>query len=93
MPRQEKWISENWDNLSCNAGVCCGAALDYVSGEIPTPPRWIGKIGFEWLYRLVSEPERLWRRYLVEPWFLVGVMIRYYQRLIRGGIFSRIDSK
>jgi N-acetylglucosaminyldiphosphoundecaprenol N-acetyl-beta-D-mannosaminyltransferase len=87
MPRQENWIVENEKLLSCNAALCCGAAFDYVGGEIPTPPRWMGQLGLEWLYRLGSEPQRLWRRYLVEPWFLVGAMARHYFGANREGWF------
>jgi N-acetylglucosaminyldiphosphoundecaprenol N-acetyl-beta-D-mannosaminyltransferase len=54
----------------------CGACMDYVAGVIPAPPRWMGRFGIEWLYRLASEPRRLWRRYLVEPWALVPLFIR-----------------
>ncbi|MCU1340706.1 MAG: exopolysaccharide biosynthesis protein WecB/TagA/CpsF family [Candidatus Acidoferrum typicum] len=80
MPRQESWIFENKNQISANAIFCCGALMDYVAGEIPTPPRWIGMLGFEWLLRLASEPRRLWRRYLVEPWFVVGQIATYYVR-------------
>ena len=75
MPRQENWILDNLDQISTNAILPCGAAIDYVAGAIPTPPRWMGKIGLEWLFRLVTEPKRLWRRYLVEPWFLIGLLL------------------
>jgi N-acetylglucosaminyldiphosphoundecaprenol N-acetyl-beta-D-mannosaminyltransferase len=68
MPRQEVWILENVDHIRANAVFCCGAVIDYVAGEIPTPPRWLGQIGLEWLYRLMAEPRRLGWRYLVEPW-------------------------
>jgi N-acetylglucosaminyldiphosphoundecaprenol N-acetyl-beta-D-mannosaminyltransferase len=78
MPRQEHWIADNWQELHCNAVFCSGAALDYVAGEVPIPPRWMGQLGFEWLYRLVAEPKRLWRRYLVEPWFVLVVLMRHY---------------
>ncbi|MFV2044186.1 MAG: WecB/TagA/CpsF family glycosyltransferase, partial [Anaerolineales bacterium] len=47
------------------------ACFDYVAGANPTPPRWMGQVGIEWLYRLLSEPRRLGKRYLVEPWFLL----------------------
>lgn len=80
MPRQETWIFENRNQISTNAVFCCGALMDYVAGEIPTPPRWIGMLGFEWLLRLASEPSRLWRRYLVEPWSVLGHIARYYLR-------------
>ncbi len=49
--------------------------MDYVAGTIPTPPRWAGRSGLEWLFRLMFEPKRLWRRYLVEPWFLLKLLI------------------
>jgi N-acetylglucosaminyldiphosphoundecaprenol N-acetyl-beta-D-mannosaminyltransferase len=76
MPRQEVWILENRKEIVARAVFCSGAAMDYVAGEISTPPRWMGRLGFEWLYRLVSEPNRLWRRYLIEPW---SVMVRLTQ--------------
>jgi N-acetylglucosaminyldiphosphoundecaprenol N-acetyl-beta-D-mannosaminyltransferase len=71
MPRQEHWIVNNLSHLGSAVLLPCGAAIDYVTGEIPTPPRWAGRWGLEWLYRLVAEPGRLWKRYLVEPWFLL----------------------
>jgi N-acetylglucosaminyldiphosphoundecaprenol N-acetyl-beta-D-mannosaminyltransferase len=75
MPRQEKWIVDNLDSLNTNVILPCGATLDYVAGAIPTPPRWASRIGLEWLFRLVAEPDRLWRRYLVEPWFLLWLLL------------------
>ncbi|MCU1312792.1 MAG: glycosyl transferase, WecB/TagA/CpsF family [Acidobacteriaceae bacterium] len=71
MPRQEHWIVEHAEKLSANVVMNGGAALDYFAGAIPTPPRWAGRIGFEWLFRLLAEPRRLWKRYLVEPWFIL----------------------
>ena len=50
--------------------------MDYVAGFVPTPPRWMGRVGLEWVYRLWSEPARLWQRYLVEPWFLLPMFLR-----------------
>lgn len=76
MPRQEHWISENLEHIHSNVILTSGACIDYVAGAIPTPPRWMGKMGLEWLYRLLSEPTRLWRRYLVEPWFLSTLFLR-----------------
>lgn len=71
MPRQEHWVLDNLEHLGVNAILTAGACFDYVAGAIPTPPRWMGRLGLEWAYRLFSEPRRLWRRYLVEPWYLV----------------------
>ena len=45
------------------AGV--GAAVDFLSGQKPRAPRWMQRAGLEWLFRLATEPRRLWRRYLI----------------------------
>jgi N-acetylglucosaminyldiphosphoundecaprenol N-acetyl-beta-D-mannosaminyltransferase len=45
--------------------VCVGAAFDFVSGGKKTAPVWMQQFGFEWLFRLASEPQRLWKRYLL----------------------------
>ncbi|BAZ20173.1 WecB/TagA/CpsF family glycosyl transferase [Kalymmatonema gypsitolerans NIES-4073] len=76
MPRQEYWILDNLERIHTNAILTSGACMDYVAGAIPTPPRWMGKFGLEWLYRLLSEPKRLWRRYLLEPWFVARLFLR-----------------
>lgn len=75
MPRQEHWIWENLESIKTNAILNAGATMDYVAGVVPTPPRWAGKMGLEWLFRLLAEPDRLWRRYLVEPWFLLWLFL------------------
>lgn len=49
--------------------------MDYVAGAVPTPPRWAGRFGLEWLFRLLAEPRRLWGRYLVEPWFILRLLL------------------
>jgi N-acetylglucosaminyldiphosphoundecaprenol N-acetyl-beta-D-mannosaminyltransferase len=75
MPRQERWIARHRDALAVPAVLPVGGCMDYVAGEIPTPPRWAARLGFEWLSRLVSEPRRLWRRYLVEPLLLLPWLV------------------
>lgn len=76
MPRQEHWILDNMDRVHVNVILSSGACIDYVAGIIPTPPRWTGQLGLEWLYRLLSEPRRLWRRYLWESRFIVGLFLK-----------------
>lgn len=75
MPRQERWILHRRDDLHAPCIITVGAAMDYFAGAIPTPPRWTGRLGLEWLARLMAEPGRLWRRYLVEPWYLLPFML------------------
>lgn len=74
MPHQERWLLQNLDHLDASTVWNQGAFMDYVVGAIPTPPRWMARLGFEWLYRLLSEPRRLWRRYLLEPPFALKLL-------------------
>ena len=80
MPRQEKWIFDNINDIEANIILPCGACFNYVANEIPTPPRWMGQVGLEWLYRLATDPKRLWKRYLVEPWFLGKLFVKDFTR-------------
>ena len=78
MPRQEQWILDNIEKIETNAILPSGACIDYVAGAVATPPRWMGKLCVEWLYRLINEPKRLWKRYLIEPWFIVGLLVQEF---------------
>jgi len=62
-PKQERWMAEHKSDLKCvMLGV--GAAFDFIAGSKNHAPRWMQKFGLEWLFRLFSEPKRLWKRYL-----------------------------
>jgi N-acetylglucosaminyldiphosphoundecaprenol N-acetyl-beta-D-mannosaminyltransferase len=76
MPRQEHWIVDNVDNLQVNVVMSIGALTDYLAGEQSTPPRWMGPLVLEWAFRLFNEPGRLWTRYLLEPWFVLWLLLR-----------------
>ena len=71
MPRQELWIDRNLNSVNANVILSSGACFDYISGEARTPPRWLGNLGLEWLYRFIFEPNRLFKRYLIEPIYLI----------------------
>jgi N-acetylglucosaminyldiphosphoundecaprenol N-acetyl-beta-D-mannosaminyltransferase len=80
MPRQEHWVHAHRAGITANAILLAGAALDYVAGAVPTPPRWAGRWSLEWAFRLAAEPRRLGRRYLVEPWPVLGLFVREWFR-------------
>lgn len=75
MPRQESWGLDHMKLISANVVLNGGAAIDYVAGAVPTPPRWASRLCLEWGFRLFAEPGRLWRRYLLEPWAIVGRLV------------------
>ncbi|PVY26694.1 N-acetylglucosaminyldiphosphoundecaprenol N-acetyl-beta-D-mannosaminyltransferase [Williamsia muralis] len=82
MPLQEKFIAAEWDNLPPAIYATVGGALDQLSGSQSLCPRWLGRIGAEWLWRLFSDPRRLAFRYLAEPVLLIVVLVK---RAMSGG--------
>jgi N-acetylglucosaminyldiphosphoundecaprenol N-acetyl-beta-D-mannosaminyltransferase len=76
-PKQERWMAAHRDRLTAPVLLGVGAAFDIHAGRLPQAPRWMRASGLEWLYRLVREPRRLWRRYLRNnPAFVVAVLRR-----------------
>lgn len=80
MPIQETWIARNFDALQSGVVLSVGAAFDYEAGLQKAAPRLLGALCLEWLYRLVHQPRRLSRRYLVEPWSLIGPAFKDMRR-------------
>jgi N-acetylglucosaminyldiphosphoundecaprenol N-acetyl-beta-D-mannosaminyltransferase len=90
MPLQERWLMDNWDRIEVNVALTGGAVFDYVSGELPRAPRWMTDHGFEWLGRLIIEPGRLWKRYLVgNPIFILRVLGQRIAQSPLGLLLSR----
>ncbi len=74
-PKQEYWMAGHIERLECPALIGVGAAFDFHAGLKKQAPRWIQRNGLEWFFRLVSEPRRLWRRYLINnPLFIMLVL-------------------
>ncbi|MGI9452539.1 MAG: WecB/TagA/CpsF family glycosyltransferase [Geminicoccaceae bacterium] len=82
-PRQELWIDDNLGDLDVPIVWSVGAAIEYFAGTKARPPAFVGRLGLEWLFRLLSEPTRLWRRYLIEPAFLTPAMIDDLRRRLQ----------
>ena len=72
-PKQEKWIFNNLTRLDIRFAGAVGAVFDFYAGRIKRANRIFQRFGFEWLYRFVCEPRRLWRRNLSAPVFLIYV--------------------
>jgi exopolysaccharide biosynthesis WecB/TagA/CpsF family protein len=83
-PRQERWAFEHRERLSLPL-VCVGAAFDFHAGTLRQAPAWMQARGLEWLFRLLMEPRRLWRRYAKHIPIFVMLLSRQYvaQRLAR----------
>jgi N-acetylglucosaminyldiphosphoundecaprenol N-acetyl-beta-D-mannosaminyltransferase len=64
-PAQEAWIARNLEQTGATVAIGVGGLFDYYSGRIPRAPLWMRRLGLEWLFRLIQEPRRLWRRYVV----------------------------
>jgi N-acetylglucosaminyldiphosphoundecaprenol N-acetyl-beta-D-mannosaminyltransferase len=62
MPKQEVWIYERLDRLKVPVAIGVGAAFAFVAGTVQRCPEWIGRMGFEWAYRTLKEPKKIWRR-------------------------------
>jgi N-acetylglucosaminyldiphosphoundecaprenol N-acetyl-beta-D-mannosaminyltransferase len=83
MPKQEKWIYQNFDELHAKIFFPVGALLDYLSGMKKRCPHWMSSIGIEWVYRLLTEPEKVWRRYLLGNPLLIWRSVVYCTRRVR----------
>ncbi len=80
-PKQELWVQQHGDEVQAGVLWTVGALFDYVSGRIPRAPGWLADNGFEWIFRLGIEPQRMWRRYLLgNPMFLGRVMAQSRDR-------------
>jgi N-acetylglucosaminyldiphosphoundecaprenol N-acetyl-beta-D-mannosaminyltransferase len=74
-PNQDKWIARNRESLSnIKLALGVGGSLDFVTGKSHRAPRWIQRLGLEWLHRLILEPWR-WRRMLALPQFALRVLL------------------
>lgn len=79
-PKQEKWTYAHWGELDihCHVGTI-GAVFDFYAGTAQRAPRWWQEHSLEWLYRLMKEPKRMWRRYVIgNPLFVYNVMKEKY---------------
>ena len=88
VPKQEKWMLNMCHRVQVPVTLGVGAAFDFISGEKKQAPAWLQKKGLEWFFRLVTEPGRLWSRYLIyNPLFIsyfVGQLLSFRADRSRG---------
>ncbi len=75
-PKQELWIHEVRHALEPAVLIGVGASFDFLTGAAKRAPAWVSAAGFEWLYRLLMEPRRLWRRYLLRDPKFAAILLR-----------------
>jgi N-acetylglucosaminyldiphosphoundecaprenol N-acetyl-beta-D-mannosaminyltransferase len=76
-PKQDLWMASHRDRLSAPVLIGIGAAFDFHTGRKPQAPRWMQRSGLEWLFRLLTEPRRLWKRYVINnPLFIALVLLQ-----------------
>jgi len=86
-PKQDIWIQQNKNKINVKAIISIGAAFDFYAEKIKRPPEWMQKIGLEWLFRLMQEPRRLYKRYLRDflfPFLIIKSILikKIYKRAI-----------
>lgn len=75
-PKGEYWVADNYQALGVPVVMQVGATLDFIAGSVHRAPRWMQQIGCEWVYRFLTEPKRLGRRYVGNAWFAMKMLIR-----------------
>ena len=75
-PKQEKWAYQHFEHLVVGHVCCIGAVFDFYAGTVSRAPNWMIQVGLEWSYRLIKEPRRMWRRYLIGNVKFIGYVVK-----------------
>lgn len=78
-PKQERWITAHHDEYGPAVSLGIGVAFSFIAGDVKRAPRWLQKLGLEWLHRLLQEPGRLSKRYLVDSWSFLPIVWRTWR--------------
>jgi N-acetylglucosaminyldiphosphoundecaprenol N-acetyl-beta-D-mannosaminyltransferase len=79
-PKQELWVHAHADRIDAKVALCIGATIDFLAGEKQRAPRWMRRLGIEWLHRLATEPRRLAKRYARDAWIFPQLVWREWRR-------------
>jgi N-acetylglucosaminyldiphosphoundecaprenol N-acetyl-beta-D-mannosaminyltransferase len=78
-PKQEIWTHQHHAELPCKVALCVGATIDFLAGAKKRSPRWMRRVGLEWLHRVITEPRRLARRYARDAWIFPRLIWRQWR--------------
>lgn len=79
-PKQELLVAEYYQKYGAVLSVCAGATVDFLAGNIRRCPKWVSNIGFEWFFRFLMEPRRLFKRYFIDDMKIFGMVIREWRK-------------
>jgi len=86
-PKQERWIVRYKDVCGVKLSIGVGISFSFFTGDVPRAPNWMHRLSLEWLHRLVQEPSRLWKRYLIDDLAFLPLLV--YEMRRRSGRSSR----
>lgn len=80
-PKQEKLFWEIRSKVNVPVALHVGGSFDFIAGTIKRAPKWMSKVGLEWLYRLIKEPKRMFKRYLIDDMQIFGLYSKYKKEM------------
>ena len=75
-PKQEKWVHHHRDRLSVPVSIGVGVTFEFTAGMVRRAPLWMQSYGLEWFWRLMMEPKKLWKRYLIDDISFLGLIVK-----------------
>ena len=79
-PKQEKWLYKHINHLHINVGFAVGASFDFVAGTKIRAPKLVQKIGMEWFWRMMQEPRRMFKRYIIDDSYFAYILFRQWKQ-------------
>lgn len=76
-PKQEIFVYKNYKESGAKMYICAGGTVDFLSGKIRRCPHWVSKIGFEWFFRFLMEPKRMFKRYFIDDMKIISIIWKY----------------
>jgi N-acetylglucosaminyldiphosphoundecaprenol N-acetyl-beta-D-mannosaminyltransferase len=91
-PKQELWVDAHRARIDAGVALCIGATVDFLAGEKRRAPRWMRRMGLEWLHRVASEPRRLLYRYVRDAWVFPRLVWRQWRADVRQAARERTSA-